>query len=330
VRGILAGNLGRLLLSLVLLAAMIIVIGPESIARVFRDARPGVVVAAFILVVIDSFVRAVNWGQLLRAIGVRASAGMMHYCLLAGGFFGALFPSSVSTDVARSMFAARILGGATVEQFAATVATLNLIGLLSVCLLGAAAALWYLAYGVMIAPAIFVLSGSAIYAACFLGARWWAARRRVGTRLDDENGVQAEFGWRARAQRFTASLLMFSDGHASLRSVLGIGLCNQITRISVLYIVNLSVGAEIPWVALCLFGPILVVARALPLSMAGFGTDQAGFIGFFLVFGVRPEQGLVISLINSVLYFCLDLLGGVVYSIAVSRRLVLARLGKRT
>ena len=319
------GNLARLLIAAGLLTAIVLSIGSATIGSVFQQARISIVMAAYCLVVADSFVRAVNWGQLLHGLGVRCSAAMMHYCLLAGGFFASLMPSSVSTDVARSVFAARVMGG-SVDQYAATIVSLNLVGLLAVCLWGVLAAVVYLVKQQIPIPALCVLAGGACYVAVFFLARGWIAKWRVGGQAATD--VAAQPGWRGRLKKFAMSLLTFTGGRASLRNVLGVSLVNQANRITVLYLVASSVGAGLSWLALCLCGPLLVVARALPLSMAGFGIDQAGFVGLALLFGVQPQQALVISLINSMLYLALDLLGGVVYSIAVSRRMVAVRFGR--
>ena len=111
--------------------------GVEEIARNFTEIDLALLAAALALLFADSLAKAWNWRKLIASLvtdrEVPFAKVMSWY--FAGGFLGAVVPSSASTDVVRAYLSQRALGGHG-PACAASVLTLNGLGWFAGCLLG--------------------------------------------------------------------------------------------------------------------------------------------------------------------------------------------------
>ena len=56
-------------------------------------------------------------------------------------------------------------------------------------------------------------------------------------------------------------------------------------------------GVELPWVVYVAITPLITMLARIPISIAGLGVQEAGFVYLYGVFGMPAEVALVLSLV---------------------------------
>jgi hypothetical protein len=92
-----------------------------------------------------------------------------------------------------------------------------------------------------------------------------------------------------------------------------LGLVVQGVAIISVYILSLSLGLKVPLVSFFVFIPLITVASAVPVSIAGLGIREAGFVILFSRAGLKPEEALGLSLLLFTVMCLVNLIGGVEY-----------------
>jgi len=113
--------------------------GVDAIAQQFSRIDLPLLIAALALMFADSLVKVWNWRKLIASLVTDRNVSFVRVMswYFAGGFLGAVLPSSASTDVIRAYLSQRSLGGHG-AACAASVVTLNGVGWMAGCLLGLA------------------------------------------------------------------------------------------------------------------------------------------------------------------------------------------------
>lgn len=299
----------RLVVAPCLVALLVWKIGPRNILLEFRTANAVYFAGGFLTIVFDAFVRSQNWRRMLVALGHPLGATDTFRCYLAGGFLGSALPSTASTDAARGLLARAWFGG-SLTDYAASLVSLNILGLLAACSFGVLGALWLLARQQALELGIVVLAvstgGIALCMSGVLLIRWQRGRER----RENPSSLRARAGEFVR--RFTSSLLYFETfrrfGIAYAFALLG-----QLCRVLVLWLVACAVSADIHFWQTVVYGPLIAVVSLMPISVGGFGGEQAAFVLFFSQFGIDPGKAFAVSAATSLLYLCLNLSGSIAY-----------------
>ena len=79
---------------------------------------------------------------------------------------------------------------------------------------------------------------------------------------------------------------------------------------AVMYMIALSIGFNVPFIAYLFLTPIASLVGCLPISIGGLGTKEAALIYFFSSFSVSPEKIVVISIISHLIYKIPNLISG--------------------
>jgi len=301
----------RAVLTIGILIALVWHVGPRAILGELGAANPVFLVAAFAIVLTDSFIRSQNWRRLLWTLETSPSPTGIWRCYLVGGFLGTVLPSTAATDAARGAMATRWFGG-PLGVYMASIVSLNALGLVAACTLGLVAALWSLARDTNSAEVFLVLvvSGGGIFGAVVA----YIITLKLRTLRPVQPGTSHKMLDRLRdkALHFGGSLLQFRNG-ADLMKSFALALIGQGCRIMVLWFVSIALGAGISFAQVALYGPLVMLFSLVPASIGGFGGDQAAFVFFFARFGVDASTAFSVSFATSVLYMCLSFLGGLVY-----------------
>ena len=286
----------KLTLSLALLAAIVAYSGPREVLGALRSVNPALIALGFGLLLADALVRAFNWFQLLRNAGCKLPLGTVIHAYFVGGFVGALLPSTLGTDLARSALAARA-ARTPLELPLATAVLLNALSLAAISAAGLCASLALLASPS--APRAALTAAAGVAAMCLLSiAVLWAGSRRP--RKPEAAGSGS--GWstriRQRIEGFRAALVFRPAAQAAA----GIGsvalLCYGLRTLGWLTLLA-AAGAEVPWAVLLAIGPLITIGAALPISRLGFGGYQAIHVTLLGFWSVPAEQALAASLLQS-------------------------------
>lgn len=297
-----ARRLVRAALALCILAWLAHSVGFDRILQELKHASLPMLLAATVLLALDSVAKARNWQQLLIASveGARSLPLLRvmrwHF---AGGFVGAVVPSSASTDACRVWMAVSGLGGHA-APCAASIVTVNCLGWFSGSAIGLAGVVLLASEGQLprlLQPVLlvflFTLTVLPITYALLASRRAWVEGliERVGRR------------WHRAGEgltKFLDALLVFE--HAGLRFpgfllVSGAGLLAQTGMFA---LTAAAVGIDIPFAVWMVLVPLTRLVALVPVSIADFGLIQAAHVTVLALFGVPASQSFTLSALFAV------------------------------
>jgi glycosyltransferase 2 family protein len=305
-------RLARIILSLALLVLIFVHVGPSLVLEQVGGMERSLLVMAFVLLLAEALVRALNWYQLIRNNVKNVSLRTVVHAHFVGGFFGALLPSTLGTDVARSA----VMASRSTTPVEAYFATTVLLNVLSLAVISAAALI--ACTRVMSwpdTPLATIAVSAAVSAACLLAifAAWARARSmQAPPAIADvaATGIRARL--RQRFAQFVAALLILPRGW-NLAGVALVAALSYALRSLGWLVLLAAVGAPVSWLVLLTIGPLLTLGAALPVSVLGFGGFQAINVLLLVQWGVPPQHALAMSLVQSGLAVLLHAVGCFAY-----------------
>ena len=268
--------------------------GLDAIANQYSNIDLPLLVAALALMLADSLAKVWNWraliGSLVSDRDVPFTKVMSWY--FAGGFLGAVVPSSASTDVIRAYLSQRSLGGHG-AACAASVVTLNGVGWMAGCLLGLTgigllalgrslpdllgpAALLFVAMAVVLPAGYHVLS---------------AQRKRI-------LGLLHDFRWpkiSAALRKFIDAVCVFERVHVRFLQFLVVATTGLLAQAGMYSLTAASVGVYLPFAVWMILAPLTRIIALVPISVMDFGLIQGAHVWILSLFDVPVYQAFAIS-----------------------------------
>jgi uncharacterized protein (TIRG00374 family) len=292
----------RAVLALCILAWLAHTVGLQRILQELEHASVPLLLAATVLLALDGAAKARNWQQLLIASIDDAHAMPLLRVMrwhFAGGFVGAIVPSSASTDACRVWMAVSGLKGHT-APCAASILTVNCLGWFTGSAIGlAGVALLAVQQDVprLLQPVVFIfvftLTVLPIAYALLASRREWVERviERVGRRSG-----RAREGLR----KFLDALLVFE--HAGLRfpMFLLVSAAGLLAQTGMFALTAAAVGIDVPFAVWMILVPLTRIVALVPVSIADFGLIQAAHVSVLALFGVAASQAFVLSALFAV------------------------------
>jgi uncharacterized protein (TIRG00374 family) len=259
--------------------------------------------AALLLFLSGSLVRAYRWGVLVWALGVRVSWFRLVGLYFVGAFFSLFLPTGVGGDAVKMFELSRDDGKASsaissvlVDRF------LGLFVLFAMALLAVAISYEMVAPEVRILiAAVFV--GSLVAVALLLQRTWIES---WGRRL----GVDRLFG-RVKILRELYESLHTYGPAALLRGTAASVVWNLILVVGY-YLLGLAVGIDLSIGYYFLFVPIISAALMIP-SVGGIGIREGTTVLLFSQVGVPEAQALALAVVYDLVLVTNGLIGGVIY-----------------
>lgn len=268
--------------------------GIAAIAQHFAEIDIVLLSAALALLFADSLAKAWNWRTLIASLvtdrEVPFTKVMSWY--FAGGFLGAVVPSSASTDVLRAYLSQRALGGHG-PACAASVVTLNGLGWLAGCLLGLIGiALLELGRELpaLLGPAALLFTLMVIVLP--VGYRVLAQNRRLI--LERLRALR----WQKLKdvlRRFVDAVCVFDRAHVRFLQFLVISLSGMLAQAGMFALTAAAVGVFLPFAAWMILAPLTRIIALVPISVMDFGLIQGVHVWLLALFGVPASQAFVIS-----------------------------------
>lgn len=280
----------RVAVSVALLVLVLSQLDLARAARVLSSARLEVVALAILIVAGGRFFAALRWYILIRAMGSDAPYGRLVRLTFIGTFLHFLPAGAVALEVGRVYGLSRTT--ADLAGSLASVLAERVFGLLALILVALT--------GIAVAPPGVprVLSGLAWVGfglvALVSTAVMTATPRRVldrllaGLRLDPVRARLAKLYDRLDSMRERPKLLAWS---------LAAALANTSFRILPAYLVALALGVTVSLPQLFIIVPIIVFAQQIPISVAGLGVREVGWVALLGVIGVPASDSIVLSLV---------------------------------
>lgn len=268
--------------------------GFDEIVRLFSGIHIPLLVAAVALLFADSLAKAWNWRKLIASLVTdrRVPLAKVMSWYFAGGFLGAVVPSSASTDVLRAVLSQRALGGHG-EACAASVLTLNGLGWFAGCLLGLVGVA-LLAVGrelpALLGPAAFAF----LLMAIVLPAGYHVLstnRRRILERL---RGLRWQ-KLKEMMRRFVNAVCVFEHAHVRFLQFLVISASGMLAQAGMFALTAAAVGVHLPFAVWMILAPLTRIIALVPISVMDFGLIQGAHVWLLALFDVPASQAFVIS-----------------------------------
>lgn len=289
-RSILLSRTAKLLISLILVAAVVWQVGPEAVI-------PETVIwrwlaAAVLLFTVSNILGSYQWNLLLRSAGIELPYAVVLRAYYIALFFNNFLIGNVGGDVLRALDVRSHTesGKGNTEAGVATIVMDRFLGFF-IMLCFAVAALFMVSQNVKVGTAIFVLLGVFIVVGVLITSR------RLGTAADG-------FVKRLLPDSLSVPMVNLRRGFVAMR--LHVGILTQAViisafvqgmRIVVHYLCAISLGLDIPFVYFVTFIPLVSVAAAIPISTGGLGTREWAAVGLFATVGIAGAGVVTMELL---------------------------------
>jgi uncharacterized protein (TIRG00374 family) len=268
--------------------------GFDAIADQYARIDLPLLIAALALMFADSLAKVWNWRKLLESLVTDRNVSFLRVMswYFAGGFLGAVLPSSASTDVIRAYLSQRSLGGHG-AACAASVVTLNGVGWMAGCLLGLTG-IGLLALGrslpALLGPAALLFVAMAVVLP--VGYHVLSAKRtRILESLRD-------FRWpkvSAVLRRFLDAVFVFERAHVRFLQFLVIATTGLLAQAGMYALTAAAVGVHLPFAVWMILAPLTRIIALVPISVMDFGLIQGAHVWILSLFDVPVSQAFVIS-----------------------------------
>jgi len=264
-------------------------------------------VPAFLLIWSTTFVSAGRWSIVIRSFGPVGARRPSYWRLLSlywiGQFFNQLLPSGLGGDGVRMWLVHR--AGLPTGSAITSVVVDRVVALAAIVLLVAIALpfafdgaggpatpvwLWGVVAGCALAVAAVAGFGKVPLPGLLLANPMARGIRRLGTDL-----------WK----------LILRPGY--LAATLGASVAVQLLGAGAVYAITQSLGVRIGLLPCVALMPIVVLATAVPVSIAGWGVREVAMVAVLASVGVAGESALLISLLYGAIAVVTSLPGGALW-----------------
>jgi uncharacterized protein (TIRG00374 family) len=320
------GSVVRLAVALGLTAFIFWKSRPELVWQHAAAARPGPLLAAVLLVVVDRTLMAWRWLWLLvpfqgPATGAgespagraRVGLGAILHVFFVSTFVGTFLPASVGSDAVRATALGRL--GVPLADAVASVFMDRVLGVLGVLAM-AVAGLWLardllparpdVLVAVLSALAVTAIGCAAVAAAVF-SARVAAFLIAVVQRLP----------WarvHAAGSAVVGAVQRYATHHRLLGAVTLASIGVQVLRVLQAWCLGRGLGIDAPLPVYFAFIPIILLVMLLPVTVNGLGTSQVAFVLFFKIAGVPEPAAFALSVLFVALGVVGNLPGGILWT----------------
>ncbi len=297
----------KLLVSALLIGWIIRGLDLEALKTSLQQAEPALFIGAYAALTSLALIQAARWQWVLAALGGRHPYPNALANVLIGQFFNQTLPSTIGGDAVRVWLLRT--GGMPLGRALDSVIIDRLIALAALMCMGIAGLPWLFkldaddvgAWTVAAASAAGILALTSILV---LDKVPWVLKRWRPVQAAAALSTHARrvtFGSRAGIIAFTTSVLI----HSCLSMVV--------------FTIAIALGVDIEaWQCLVLVPPVMV-ASAIPISVAGWGVRESTMVAAFALIGMPQEMAFAISVLFGLGVIGAGLPGGVIWLAARAR-----------
>ena len=286
-RGVIA-TAARLSVTVGLLAVLVFVVAdPREVGALIVNVDLAPMIAAVTLSLADRFVMAYKWWLLLCSRALVVSLWTAVRCYFASSLYGLVLPVTVGADAVR-VLALRHVGmmevtaSIVVERGLGVLAMGSVALLSSLLLAGAVTDFEVQSFTVWLTGAIVVMTG--LFAASLHLAERWGAGGRSHTPSRLRRAAEA-YGRYRRHPALLTTFYALSVGESLLSALIA-------------YVVATGLGIVLPLYVFVATVPLALASARLPISLGGFGVQEASFVFLAGLVGVPSTSALSIMLVS--------------------------------
>jgi uncharacterized protein (TIRG00374 family) len=310
-RGVLVG---RILVSVVLLAFVLAYANVGAVARVLRDADWSWFLAALAVMAVAAVVGALRWRLLLQEAQVEVSTLRAVRAFAGALVLNNVLPTSIGGDALRTWAVGKESGRfvravtATIVDKLTALFCLYIVAWVALALDPGAVpsavvrALVWLTIGLSAALVVSVLAAAGV--------------RPILRRLPERARAMLRDTW--------ATLHTWGRSPRTITLVVALGFVYQVLVMLVLVLVGKTVGVELSFALAAASTAIVVVAMLIPISIGGLGVREGGYVLLLGKAGIDAADATSVSLLTVV---AIVLAGAAVVAATVAWNS--ARLGER-
>lgn len=273
-----------------------------------RDARLAPLLIALAGFPVQIGISSLKWRVLLCSHQMVIPLRRLFVYYWIGSFASNMLPSSVGGDVLRISFLRRT---GRLPDVAVSVFVERLSGFIVLLLLSLAAVAarpeYFSGRGLqpMLLSLLLILI-FAILAMLLLGEQF--SRWLNGLHVHEGNGKFSRLS--ARLGDLVGAIAHYRKHHRPFLVCLVLSLVFYLIRILALFMVVLSLGLDIPFIAVLCISPLIDLIWAFPLTLNGLGLVEGSFVLFLGRAGLLPSEALAIALLSRFLHVGATSLGG--------------------
>ncbi len=280
----------RLLVSIGIVVYILVDVDTADLVRTLSAVRIDLVAWSVALYLVGQMLSAYKWRLVGRSVGFAQPFTEYARFYFIGMFFNLFAPSTIGGDVVRALY----LGGGRRPGLAVNSVLFDRVsGLALLMALGAGALIAFPEYGLPWPLTAGIVGGGGLIV---LG--WWMCPRLVRW-LPERNRVR---------QQVEDDLAPFWRDRRLLARVSVVSVLFHLTQVLVQYIIVLAAGARAPFSYCLIYHPVISVMTALPVSVAGLGVREGGYLYFLTHIDIDDSIAVTVG----VLWFAVTVLAGLV------------------
>lgn len=268
-----------------LVVLLVFVADPRELVARMLTLSPTALALAVVLAAADRFLMAYKWRLLLRARGLRCDLWTAVRSYFASSLVGLVLPVTVGADAIRVLTLRHVgilevTASIVIERLLGAIAMVS-VALASCLLLAATVA------GVPVeelsAWLVVVLVGITVFfVGSLLAAARWTSTGTVST---------------STLRKATEAYGRYREHPAVLVSFYVLSVVESLIAAIITYVVALGIGLEIPVYVLIATVPIALASARLPVSLGGFGVQEASFVYLGGLVGIAATDALSVMLL---------------------------------
>lgn len=280
----------------------------HALRQQLATARPSFLFCAFVGYVIGQMFSAYKWQVLARPLGFPHPLRAFVIYYLVGGYFNLFAPSTVVGDLGRGLLLASQSGNTGPALY--SVAVDRISGLVMLIWVSATG---FMLFGPTVLPV--TLCYGVLLAAVASLLAWWVLPYLL----------RFPFINRPFMKRLVDTLIVpYQENAKTLGYACFLSYLLHWFQLSLQVVLAYALNLQVPLWYLMLFIPLVHILSALPLSFAGIGVREGGYVTFLALIGVGKDQALAFGLLWSALVLGSGLVGGLVLLFSSEARGALA------
>lgn len=296
----------RILISVVLLGVLFGKLDVDKSWEVIKDTNIGLLLLSFAVTLLVRVFSAYRWYVLLHDQQTAVSFGTIVKFVFISGFLGLFIPGGVGAELVR-IYSLSSLTSDMAHSFSSVMVE-RVLGIFSLLLLIFA--------GTVVSPtelpsfikefALVALISLFVFAFVLMNsiARKFSEQLLSWKYLRPMKAPMAKLYVCLDDYRGNLALILYS---------LLLGVIFQFSRIARVIILASALGINVHLVYYLIFVPIIVFISQLPVSFAGLGVREAGYVYLFQLIGVETEEAFTMSVLSFVLIVLSTLPGAWLY-----------------
>jgi glycosyltransferase 2 family protein len=298
----------KIVVSLGLFGFLLYSTDTEALRKQLVAVRFDFLAVAFAGYVLSQVLSAYKWQVLARPLGFLQPFRPFVVYYFVGGYLNLFAPSMVVGDIGRGLLLAADGGNTGAALYSVVIDRVS--GLVMLVWVSATG---FLLFGPTILPPTLCYGVAALAFASLL--MWWTLPYIL----------QFPFANRPFIERIVEKLIVPYRGNATtLGYACVISYVFHWFQLSLQVVLVYALNLPVPLWYLMLFIPLVHILSALPLSFAGLGVREGGYVAFLALVGVGKDQALAFGLLWSALVLGSGLVGGLVLLFSSEVRLALA------